>query len=83
MVEIAKRKPTSLNALRNIPEVESIEAHRSGVEILKCIQKKQKTCRFQIFPEPLKRLIDFPAYKKVAKEIKQKITKPAERAGHT
>ena len=80
LVEIAKRKPASLNALRSIPEVESIEVNRSGVEILKCIEKA-KVVPVSDFPEPLKRLIDFPAYKKVAKDIKQKITKAAKEQG--
>ncbi|MCQ8878346.1 ribonuclease D [Pseudoalteromonas shioyasakiensis] len=80
LVEIAKRKPTSLNALRNIPDVENIEVNRSGVEILKCIEKA-KVIPVSDYPEQLKRLIDFPAYKKVAKEIKQKITKVAKEQG--
>lgn len=80
LVEIAKRKPTSLNALRNIPEVENIEVNRSGVEILKCIEKA-KVVPVSDFPEQLKRLIDFPAYKKVAKDIRQKITKVAKEQG--
>lgn len=80
LVEIAKRKPTSLNALRNIPDVENIEVNRSGVEILKCIEQT-KEVEVSQYPEQLKRLIDFPAYKKVAKEIKQKITKVAKEQG--
>ncbi|MFY8327359.1 ribonuclease D [Pseudoalteromonas sp. ZZD1] len=80
LVEIAKRKPTSLNALRNIPDVENIEVNRSGVEILKCIEQA-KVIEVSQYPEQLKRLIDFPAYKKVAKEIKQKITKVAKEQG--
>jgi ribonuclease D len=80
LVEIAKRKPTSLNALRNIPEVENIEVNRSGVEILKCIEKA-KVVPVSDYPEQLKRLIDFPAYKKVAKEIKQKIVTVAKEQG--
>ena len=55
LVELAKRKPTSLTAMRNVPEVDSIEVNR--------------------------RLIDFPSYKKVAKEIKQKITAVAKKQG--
>jgi len=80
LVEIAKRKPTSLNALRNIPDVENIEVNRSGVEILKCIEKA-KVVPVSDYPEQLKRLIDFPAYKKVAKEIKQKIVTVAKEQG--
>ncbi|KTF16827.1 ribonuclease D [Pseudoalteromonas sp. H105] len=80
LVEIAKRKPASLNALRNIPEVENIEVNRSGVEILKCIEKA-KVVPVSDYPEQLKRLIDFPAYKKVAKDIKQTITKVAKEQG--
>ncbi|WP_404344006.1 ribonuclease D [Pseudoalteromonas mariniglutinosa] len=73
MVEIAKRKPASLNALRQIPGVEAMEVNRSGVEILKCIEKA-KAIDFADHPAQLKRLIDFPDYKKAAKDIKQKIT---------
>ncbi|GAA61745.1 ribonuclease D [Pseudoalteromonas sp. BSi20652] len=76
MTEIAKRGPSSLNALRQIPGVEAIEVNRSGVEILKCIEVAKLIPDDQ-HPEPLKRLIDFPNYKKVAKDVKQKITKVA------
>ncbi len=76
MTEIAKRGPSSLNALRQIPGVESIEVNRSGVEILKCIEQA-KAIPPEQHPKVLKRLIDFPTYKKVAKEIKQNITKVA------
>lgn len=80
MVEIAKRKPSSLNAMRQIPDVEAIEVNRSGVEILKCIVAAQELAPSE-HPEQLKRLIDFPGYKKVAKEIKQKVTKVAKEQG--
>tara|TARA_Y100000782_G_scaffold102900_1_gene119630 strand:+ start:367 stop:1497 length:1131 start_codon:yes stop_codon:yes gene_type:complete len=80
MVEIAKRKPTSLNALRRVPGVESMEVNRSGVEILKCIERG-KAVPVSEQPAQLKRLIDFPAYKKAAKDIKQKITKAAKEQG--
>ncbi|MGO2562221.1 MAG: ribonuclease D [Pseudoalteromonas nigrifaciens] len=76
MTEIAKRGPASLNALRQIPGVEAIEVNRSGVEILKCIEQAKALPEEQ-HPAILKRLIDFPSYKKVAKEIKQKINKVA------
>ncbi|MGO3422060.1 MAG: ribonuclease D [Pseudoalteromonas distincta] len=76
MTEIAKRGPASLNALRQIPGVEAIEVNRSGVEILKCIEQAKALPEEQ-HPAILKRLIDFPSYKKVAKDIKQKITKVA------
>lgn len=76
MVEIAKRKPSSLNAMRQIPDVEAMEVNRSGVEILKCIAAAQELAPNE-HPEQLKRLIDFPGYKKAAKDIKQKITKVA------
>ncbi|TMO75067.1 ribonuclease D [Pseudoalteromonas sp. S3785] len=80
MTEIAKRGPSSLNTLRQIPGVESMEVNRSGIEILKCIEKA-KALPVDQHPPVLKRLIDFPAYKKVAKDIKQKITKVAKEQG--
>ena len=76
MTEIAKRGPSSLNALRQIPGVEAIEVNRSGVDIIKCIEVAKAVPDAQ-HPDVLKRLIDFPTYKKVAKDIKQKITKVA------
>lgn len=76
MTEIAKRGPSSLNSLRQIPGVESIEVNRSGGEILKCIEKA-KAIAVDEPPQVLKRLIDFPNYKQTAKDIKQKITKVA------
>lgn len=80
MVEIAKRKPSSLNAMRQIPDVEAMEVNRSGVEILKCITDAQSLAPHE-HPEPLKRLIDFAGYKKAAKDIKQQITKVAKEHG--
>ncbi len=80
LVEIAKRKPTSLNALRSVPGVEPMEVNRSGVEILKCIERGKAVPENEQ-PAQLKRLIDFPAYKKAAKDIKQKITKAAKEQG--
>ena len=80
LVEIAKRKPVSLNALRRVPGVEPMEVNRSGVEILKCIELG-KAVAPEEQPAQLKRLIDFPAYKKAAKDIKQKITKAANANG--
>lgn len=80
MTEIAKRGPSSLNYLRQIPGVEAIEVNRSGVEIIKCIEQAKALPKDDM-PEMLKRLIDFPTYKKVAKEIKQKITKVAKEQG--
>ena len=74
MTEIAKRGPSSLNALRQIPGVEAIEVNRSGVDIIKCIEVAKAVPDAE-HPEVLKRLIDFPTYKKVAKDIKQKMTK--------
>ncbi|MBE3675403.1 ribonuclease D [Pseudoalteromonas distincta] len=76
MTEIAKRGPSSLNALRQIPGVEAIEVNRSGVDIIKCIEVAKAVPDAE-HPEVLKRLIDFPTYKKVAKDIKQKVTKVA------
>jgi ribonuclease D len=76
LTEIAKRGPASLNALRQISGVEAIEVNRSGVEIIKCIEQAKAVPDDQ-HPDVLKRLIDFASYKKVAKDIKQKITKVA------
>ncbi|MDC3211412.1 ribonuclease D [Pseudoalteromonas distincta] len=76
MTEIAKRGPSSLNALRQIPGVEAIEVNRSGVDIIKCIEVAKAVPDAE-HPKVLKRLIDFPTYKKVAKDIKQKVTKVA------
>ncbi|KPH95852.1 RNase D [Pseudoalteromonas porphyrae] len=78
LVEIVKRKPTSLNAMRNIPDIESSEVNRSGVEILKCLEQAKRV-EIQDHPPTLRRLIDFPDYKKVAKDIKQKITAVAKK----
>jgi|TARA_B100001059_G_scaffold204935_2_gene214536 ribonuclease D len=80
MVEIAKRKPASLNSLRRVPGIEPMEVNRSGVEILQCIERG-KAIDVSEHPQQLKRLIDFPAYKKAAKDIKQKITKVAKEQG--
>lgn len=80
MAEIAKCGPRSLSALRCISGVEAIEVNRSGVEILKCIERAQDLPQ-DSYPIVLKRLIDYPSYKKVAKDIKQKISKVAKEHG--
>ena len=39
MVEVAKRRPSSLNSLRNIPGIELSEVNRSGKEIIQCVSQ--------------------------------------------
>lgn len=76
MLEIAKRQPHSLNALRSTPYVHAMEVNRSGKEILACISRAQDLPAAQQ-PAKVQRLIDFTDYKHVAKEIKQGINKAA------
>ncbi|MBQ4835191.1 ribonuclease D [Pseudoalteromonas luteoviolacea] len=76
MVEIAKRRPTSLASMRNIPEVEAMEVNRSGKEILACIEAG-RAVEEDALPSKVKRLIDFAQYKRAAKEIKSDITQVA------
>ncbi|MCO7187651.1 ribonuclease D [Pseudoalteromonas sp. XMcav2-N-2] len=76
MVEIAKRRPSSLNSLRNIPGVESMEVNRSGKEILACIEAGKAVAESE-WPARVQRLIDYPGYKGAAKEIKQTISEVA------
>ncbi|KZN60204.1 hypothetical protein N473_24810 [Pseudoalteromonas luteoviolacea CPMOR-1] len=78
MVEIAKRRPSSLSSMRNIPEVEAMEVNRSGKEILACIEVG-KAVADDVLPSKVKRLIDFAQYKKAAKEIKSDITDVAKK----
>lgn len=68
MIEVAKRRPASLNSLRNIPGIESTEVNRSGKEILQCVELGKAVSEADC-PNKLKRLIDYPAYKKTAKQI--------------
>ncbi|OHU85453.1 MULTISPECIES: ribonuclease D [Pseudoalteromonas] len=72
MVEVAKRRPTSLNGLRNVPGIEAMEVNRSGKEILACIERGKSISEPQC-PQKLLRLIDYPNYKKAAKELSTKI----------
>ncbi|MDK2596587.1 ribonuclease D [Pseudoalteromonas obscura] len=76
MVEIAKRRPSSLASMRNIPEVEAMEVNRSGKEILACIEAG-RAVEEDALPAKVKRLIDFAQYKRAAKEIKSDITQVA------
>ncbi|MFC3032524.1 ribonuclease D [Pseudoalteromonas fenneropenaei] len=80
MVEIAKRRPTSIASLRNIPGVEAMEVNRYGKDILVCIEKG-KAVPDEACPAKLKRLIDFPEYKKNLKQIKHAVDKVAEQTG--
>lgn len=77
MVEVAKRRPTSLNSLRNVPGVEPMEVNRYGKEILACIEVGKLVPEDEC-PEKVKRLIDFPEYKKALKQIKQVLMTVAE-----
>lgn len=76
MVEIARRRPTSLSSLRNIPGVEAMEVNRSGKEILNLIEQA-KSVDIEACPEKLLRLIDYPQYKRAAKDIATKIKQVA------
>ncbi|WP_125718116.1 ribonuclease D [Pseudoalteromonas rubra] len=76
MVEIAKRRPSSLNSLRNVPGVEPMEVNRSGKEILACIEAGKAVQESEL-PARVQRLIDYPGYKGAAKEIKQAIAEVA------
>lgn len=80
MVEIAKRRPGSLNSLRNVPGVEQMEVNRSGKEILACIEAAKAVPEAEL-PKRVQRLIDFPGYKGAAKEIKQSIAEVAKQQG--
>ncbi|QUI68314.1 ribonuclease D [Pseudoalteromonas sp. M8] len=76
MVEIAKRRPSSLGSLRNVPGVEPMEVNRSGKEILACIEKAKEVSE-QDCPQRVRRLIDFKGYKAACKDIKQVIAEVA------
>ncbi|MBQ4810622.1 ribonuclease D [Pseudoalteromonas luteoviolacea] len=80
MVEIAKRRPSSLASMRNVPEVEAMEVNRSGKEILACIDVG-KSIAEEALPKKVKRLIDFAGYKKAAKDIKGLIAIEAQKQG--
>ncbi|BBN83354.1 ribonuclease D [Pseudoalteromonas sp. A25] len=77
MVEVAKRRPTSLNGLRNVPGIEAMEVNRSGKEILACIEKGKAIVEGQC-PKKLLRLIDYPDYKKAAKQLTLQIKQIAQ-----
>ncbi len=80
MVEIAKRRPSSLNSMRNIPGIDPMEVNRSGKEMLACIERAKEIAEEQL-PEKVLRLMDFRGYKQAAKEIKQKITSVSKETG--
>ncbi len=80
MVEIAKRRPSSLNSMRNIPGIDPMEVNRSGKEMLACIERAKEISEEQL-PEKVLRLMDFRGYKQAAKEIKQKITAVSKETG--
>ncbi|NOU50195.1 ribonuclease D [Pseudoalteromonas sp. JBTF-M23] len=80
MVEVAKRRPTSLNSLRNVPGIEAMEVNRSGKEILACVEKGNAVGEPQC-PKKLLRLIDYPEYKKAAKQLTSYIKQIAQDNG--
>ncbi|PCK30472.1 ribonuclease D [Pseudoalteromonas piscicida] len=78
MVEIAKRRPSTLGSLRNVPGIEPMEVNRSGKEILACIERG-KAVGEQDCPQRVRRLIDFKGYKAACKDIKHIIADVAKR----
>ncbi|MBS3797626.1 ribonuclease D [Pseudoalteromonas sp. BDTF-M6] len=80
MVEIAKRRPSSLNSMRNIPGVDAMEVNRSGREMLACIERAKELNEEQL-PHRVMRLMDYRGYKQAAKDIKQKITAVSKDSG--
>ncbi|CCQ10628.1 Ribonuclease D [Pseudoalteromonas luteoviolacea B = ATCC 29581] len=78
MIEIAKRRPTSITSLRNIPGVEPMEVNRYGKDILACVEQGKAIAEHEC-PERLKRLVDFPEYKKALKNIKHALTDVAKK----
>ncbi|WP_105188945.1 ribonuclease D [Pseudoalteromonas sp. T1lg48] len=80
MVEIAKRRPSSLNSMRNIPGVDAMEVNRSGREMLACIERARELSEEQL-PARVMRLMDYRGYKQAAKDIKQKITAVSKDSG--
>lgn len=77
MFEIAKRSPQSLTQLRNVPDIEAMEVNKSGKEIIACVSRGLAVPAAD-YPEKIKRLIDFPQYKRFAKLIKHKLAKVAD-----
>ncbi len=69
LVNIAMRKPKSVTQLRNVPEVEPFVANKLAKPILNAVAEAESQPPSH-YPEKLKRLIDFPAYKRLFKEVK-------------
>ncbi|MFY8274835.1 ribonuclease D [Pseudoalteromonas sp. SSDWG2] len=80
MVEIAKRRPSSLNSMRNIPGVDAMEVNRSGKEMLACIERGKAVSDEQL-PQKVLRLMDYRGYKQAAKDIKHKIAAESKETG--
>lgn len=80
LIDIAMRKPTSLAQLKKIPELDAISISRNG-KVMLAIVEAALSADENSYPERIKRLVDFPQYKKEVKKIKHLIKDVADKTG--
>lgn len=71
LVELSRKRPQAPRELAQT-EIAPQQKNRYAPAILECIQKGM-SCPNELYPERLKRMIDFPHYKHDFKKIKQRV----------
>lgn len=77
LIEIAKKQPKNLSALRAVEGVGPIEVRRHGKEIIEIVLSAQDTPN-EDFPANIQRLTDFPRFKAMSKAIRSACEEKAE-----
>lgn len=80
MVEIASRKPGSLESLKNISDLHPGSIRRYGNDIIACIERG-KALPLEACPSKIQRLIEHPQYKSMLKQLKAVVTDRAQQLG--
>lgn len=80
LIDISMRKPTNLAQLKKIPELDPMSVNRNGKAILEIVATALAADESS-YPERIKRLVDFPQYKKEVKKIKHLVKDVADETG--
>lgn len=80
LIAIAKRKPKTLHELKQIPDMLPQEIRHHGNALVKIVLESMEIPS-EDFPKSIKRLVDFPEYKKVFKSAKGIISQASSEHG--
>ncbi|NVK25289.1 MAG: ribonuclease D [Gammaproteobacteria bacterium] len=76
LITIAQRKPSDINSLKNIPEINKQELRIHGDAMVACV-KRGKALPIEQCPKRVPRMTDHPEYKQAFKTLKQMVLQAA------